>query len=152
MIRVRDIAVFSDEPYDQMVWRGRHQRYLHSRYVRAMRGAYTFSKSYSMSGWRLGFAVSSPTVIEQFSTLLNTSLSCVAPLAQLAGAAALEHDTAERDRPMRLFQGKVELLVRGLNQSKASAAWSRPRRFTPFRRWRPSATVCESRRRDWPCT
>jgi len=78
--------------------------------------AYTFSKSYSMSGWRVGFAVASPAVVDMFSTLLNTSMSCVAPLAQLAAAAALTHDTHERDRTMKLFHRKVELLFRGLNR------------------------------------
>ncbi|HEV3021634.1 MAG TPA: aminotransferase class I/II-fold pyridoxal phosphate-dependent enzyme [Pirellulales bacterium] len=116
-VRGRDVAVFSDEPYDQMVWRGRHRTLLSQPgMMRQCVAAYTFSKSYSMSGWRLGFAVACPEVVERFSTLLNTSLSCVAPLVQLAGAAALDHDAGERDRTMRLFQGKVELLARGLNQ------------------------------------
>jgi aspartate aminotransferase len=116
-VRGRDVAVFSDEPYDQMVWRGRHHTLLSQPGMMAhCVAAYTFSKSYSMSGWRLGFAVARPETVELFSTLLNTSLSCVAPLVQLAGAAALDHDAAERDRTMRLFQGKVELLARGLNR------------------------------------
>jgi aspartate aminotransferase len=55
-------------------------------------------------------------VVELFSTLLNTSLSCVAPFVQLAAAAALAHDGPERDRAMQLFRGKVALLARGLNE------------------------------------
>ncbi|HUY35446.1 MAG TPA: aminotransferase class I/II-fold pyridoxal phosphate-dependent enzyme [Pirellulales bacterium] len=117
LIRGRDVAVFSDEPYDQMVWRGRHRTLLEQpEMLEQCVAAYTFSKSYSMSGWRLGFAVASPAVVELFSTLLNTSLSCVAPLAQMAGAAALTRDTPERDRTMKLFHRKVELLALGLNR------------------------------------
>jgi len=117
LVRGRDVAVFSDEPYDQMVWRGRHQTLLaQPGMLQQCVAAYTFSKSYSMSGWRVGFAVASPAVVDMFSTLLNTSLSCVAPLAQLAAAAALTHDTHERDRTMKLFHRKVELLFRGLNR------------------------------------
>ena len=56
--------------------------------------AYTFSKSYSMSGWRLGYAVAHPDVIEAIGKMINTSLSCAPPLVQLAGQAALEHDAA----------------------------------------------------------
>jgi aspartate aminotransferase len=78
--------------------------------------AYTFSKSYSMSGWRLGFAVSSPAIIDIFSKLLNTSLSCVPTMVQLAGAAALENDQVERDQTMQLFRHKVEALTSGLNR------------------------------------
>ncbi|HUY91575.1 MAG TPA: pyridoxal phosphate-dependent aminotransferase [Pirellulales bacterium] len=117
LLRGRDIAVFSDEPYDQMVWRGRHHSILAQpgMFEQAV-AAYTFSKSYSMSGWRVGFAVSSPATTELFGTLLNTSLSCVAPLAQLAAAAALKSDREERDRTMRLFYRKVDLMAAGLNR------------------------------------
>jgi aspartate aminotransferase len=117
LIRGRDVVVFSDEPYDQMVWQGKHHSLLVERdMLEQCVAAYTFSKSYSMSGWRLGFAVSSPAVIEIFAKLLNTSLSCVPPLVQLAGVAALERDTAERDQVMQLFRAKVELLAAGLDK------------------------------------
>jgi aspartate aminotransferase len=117
LLRGRDVAVFSDEPYDQMVWNGKHHSLLaQPQMMEQAVAAYTFSKSYSMSGWRVGFAVTSPQWVELFSTLLNTSLSCVAPLAQLAGAAALRHDAAERDETMRQFHAKVQLLARGLDQ------------------------------------
>jgi aspartate aminotransferase len=112
MVRGRDVAVFSDEPYDQMVWRGKHRSILeHDGMLDQCVAAYTFSKSYSMSGWRLGFAVASPDIVEIFSKLLNTTLSCVPPLVQLAGAAALEHDDAERNTTMQKFRRKVELLT-----------------------------------------
>lgn len=117
LVRGRDVAVFSDEPYDQMVWRGRHHTPLaQPDMLEQCVAAYTFSKSYSMSGWRVGFAVASPTTVELFATLLNTSLSCVAPLAQLAAAAALDHDGDERDRTMKLFHDKVERMAAGLNR------------------------------------
>src|SRR5207247_4506878 len=44
----------------------------------------------------------------------NTSLSCVPPLVQLAGQAALEKDAAERDEVMQRFHKKVQLLVEDL--------------------------------------
>lgn len=117
LVRGRDVAVFSDEPYDQMVWQGQHHSLLaQPEMLQQAVAAYTFSKSYSMSGWRVGFAVTSPELVQLFSTLLNTSLSCVAPLAQLAGAAALRHDAAEREQAMQAFRGKVQLLARGLDQ------------------------------------
>jgi aspartate aminotransferase len=48
--------------------------------------------------------------------MINTSLSCVTPIAQLAGAAALRQDAAERDETMLRFKKKVELLVAALKQ------------------------------------
>jgi len=59
--------------------------------------AYTFSKSYSMSGWRIGFAVAHTKVVESIGKLINTTASCSPPLAQWAAQAALEHDAATRD-------------------------------------------------------
>jgi aspartate aminotransferase len=117
LVRGSGVMVFSDEPYDQMVWQGRHQSLLEQPdMLDQCVAAYTFSKSYSMSGWRLGFAVAHSEVIDVLARLLNTSLSCVPPFVQLAGAAALEHDQAERDEAMQRFRGKVELLAAGLNQ------------------------------------
>ena len=61
--------------------------------------AYTFSKSYSMSGWRLGFAVASAPIADAIGKMINTTLSCTPPLVQLAGTGgAARSDTAERDR------------------------------------------------------
>ncbi len=117
LVRGRDVAVFSDEPYDRMVWRGRHHT------IAALPGmlqqcvaAYTFSKSYSMSGWRLGYAVTGPEIAEMIAKLINTSLSCTPPLAQLAGVAALKHDDAESRQTMQRFREKVQILVDGLNR------------------------------------
>lgn len=116
LIRGRDIVVFSDEPYDQMVWQGKHLSILsQSGMLDQCVGAYTFSKSFSMSGWRLGFAVASETTIKVLGTLTNTALSCVPPFTQLAGIAAMQDDLAERDRQMDCFRGKVVLLVDALN-------------------------------------
>jgi aspartate aminotransferase len=76
--------------------------------------AYTFSKSYSMSGWRIGFAVAHPEVVEAMGKLINTTASCSPPLAQWAAQAALEHDAAVRDEYMERFRRKVERLCAGL--------------------------------------
>ena len=117
LIRGEQIAVFSDEPYCHMVWKGRH----HS--VMAQPGmldqgvaAFTFSKSYSMGGWRLGFAVSSATTAESLGAMVNTTLSCTPPFVQIAGKAAVEMGRSERDAVMNQFRTKVMLLTEGLNR------------------------------------
>jgi aspartate aminotransferase len=76
--------------------------------------AYTFSKSYSMSGWRIGFAVAHPEVVTAIGKLINTSMSCSPPFVQLAAAAALNHDLAQREDYMDRFRRKVHLLSDGL--------------------------------------
>ncbi|MBI1902056.1 MAG: pyridoxal phosphate-dependent aminotransferase, partial [Planctomycetia bacterium] len=117
LIRGRDVIVFSDEPYNHMVWRGKHRSLLQQpEMLSQCVSAYTFSKSYSMSGWRLGFAVSSRENAEAIAKVINVTLSCVPPLVQLAGAAALCHDTGERDSQMAQFAERVRALTAGLNR------------------------------------
>lgn len=116
LIRGRDVAVFSDEPYDCMVWSGQHRSLLSQPgMLEQTVSAYTFSKSFSMSGWRLGYAVCSTETVKGFDLLTNTALSCVPPFTQVAGIAALQRGREYRDERMRDFRRKVELLVEGLN-------------------------------------
>jgi aspartate aminotransferase len=117
LVRGRDVAIFSDEPYCHMVWQGSHRSLLSQPGMLAQSvAAYTFSKSYSMSGWRLGFAVASVEVAEIIGKMINTTLSCTPPIVQLAGTAALKRDRAERDEAMLKFREKVVLLTQGLNR------------------------------------
>jgi aspartate aminotransferase len=117
LVRGRDVAVFSDEPYDRMVWRGRHHSLLEIRgMLEQTVAAYTFSKSFSMSGWRLGFAVSSPAIVDVLGKLTNSALSCVPPFTQMAGVAAMRDELDYSDATMQKFRKKVELLVAGLNK------------------------------------
>ncbi len=117
LIRGKNIAVFSDEPYNHMAWTGEHRTILSEpeMFSQAI-AAYTFSKSYSMSGWRLGYAVASEENSRLLGNLINASLSCVPPFVQLAGAAALLKDNEERDQNMQKFREKVELLAAGLDR------------------------------------
>ena len=119
LVRGSDVMIFSDEPYCHMVW-GEHARH-HS--IASLPGmldhtlaAYTFSKSYSMSGWRIGFAVGPVPLVEAVGKLINTTASCSPPFVQKAAQAALEHDLETRELYMARFQRKVERLSAGLAQ------------------------------------
>jgi aspartate aminotransferase len=115
VVRGTDVMVFSDEPYCHMIWRGRHESILSrpGMFDQAV-AAYTFSKSYSMSGWRVGFAVAHPDVAGAIGKLINTTASCSPPFVQRAALAALEQDAATRDEYMARFGRKVERLSAGL--------------------------------------
>jgi aspartate aminotransferase len=117
LVRGTNLAVFSDEPYCHMVWEGTHHSLLaEPGMMDHVVSAFTFSKSYSMSGWRCGYAVTSPRYADLIGKMINTSLSCAPPFVQLGGKAALEHDSAERDDAMHKFHAKVKLLVRELKK------------------------------------
>jgi aspartate aminotransferase len=116
-----------------MVWRGRHRTLLElPGMMDQVMAAYTFSKSYSMSGWRVGYAVTNPRLAEVIGKLINTSLSCVPPVVQLAGQAALEHDAVERDEVMQKFHRKVDLLVAALRKVDGVKVLQPPATFYVF--------------------
>ena len=141
LVRGTGVAVFSDEPYCHMVWNGGHHSILaESGMLENAVAAYTFSKSYSMSGWRLGFAVAAPAVADAMGKMINTSLSCVPPFVQLAGKAALEHDADERIDAMRQFRRKVERLVTELRQVDGVTVEMPPATFYVFPDVRP---ICD---------
>ncbi len=113
----RNVAVFSDEPYDRMVWNGQHRSLLEiPGMLEHTVAVYTFSKSYSMSGWRVGYAIGARAVVEMIGQLINTTLSCTPPIVQVAAKAALEQDEEESLQQMEHFRRKVELLVKGLSK------------------------------------
>ncbi len=116
VVQGTDLMVFSDEPYAHMVWSGRHESIMtEPGMIDHVVSAFTFSKSYSMSGWRIGFAVAHPDVVEAMGKLINTTASCSPPFVQQAALAALEHDREARDADMSKFRRKVERLVAGLH-------------------------------------
>ncbi len=117
LIRGTDVMLMSDEPYAHMVWEGRHHSILEcSGMIDQAVAVFTFSKSYSMSGYRVGFGITRPDYAELIGKLINTSLSCVPPITQLAAQAGLDFDMKERDETMLKFKKKVEILVAALKK------------------------------------
>jgi aspartate/methionine/tyrosine aminotransferase len=74
-----------------------------------------FSKSYAMTGWRLGFGVMPPGLAEHVTRLMVNSASCTASFVQLAGIAALQGDRTPVARMVAEFKRRRDLFVDGLN-------------------------------------
>jgi aspartate/methionine/tyrosine aminotransferase len=75
-----------------------------------------FSKSYAMTGWRLGYGVMPPPLAEHFTRLMTNSVSCTATFVQQAGLAALEGDDTPVRTMVEEFRRRRDLLVDGLNR------------------------------------
>src|SRR6266567_3875225 len=111
-----DLWVISDEVYGQVRYDGRRDS------IAALPGMAErtvivdgFSKGYSMTGWRLGYAVVPASLTDAMTTLVINNVSCTATFVQYAGIAAL---TGPQDAVTRMVAGlgaKRDLLVRGLN-------------------------------------
>ncbi|PYO57619.1 MAG: aspartate aminotransferase [Candidatus Rokuibacteriota bacterium] len=107
-----------------------------------------FSKSYAMTGWRLGYGVMPEVLAEHVTRLMVNSNSCTASFTQLAGIAALQGDQTPVARMVAEFRRRRDLIVEGLN-GLPGVSCGRPRgafyvfpNVTALRR--PSAEVAEA--------
>ena len=115
----RDIMVLSDEIYSRLQFEGEP----HS--IASVDGFKDrtiilsgFSKTYSMTGWRLGYGVMRADLATQFARLATNSTSCTATFTQIAGIQAVRGDQSEPEKMRREFQRRRDVFVGGLNQIK----------------------------------
>jgi aspartate/methionine/tyrosine aminotransferase len=112
-----DIAILSDEIYGQMTYDGAvHCSLLQFGAIRdrlvLLDG---WSKTYAMTGWRMGYAVWPDQLIDKARKLAVNCWSCVNAPAQFAGLAALEGPQDAVGAMMREFDKRRKLVVEGLN-------------------------------------
>src|SRR5439155_744650 len=111
------IPVLTDEIYRQFLYEGEFASIMNMRGMRDLTILLDgFSKSYAMTGWRLGYGVMPPKLVEHVSRLMVNSNSCTASFVQLAGIAALQGDQTPVVRMVAEFKRRRDLLVDGLNQ------------------------------------
>lgn len=112
-----DVAVMSDEIYSQMLYGGReHVSLLQYPEIRdrliLLDG---WSKTYAMTGWRLGFAVWPDAAVDHVTRLCINDHSCVNASAQFAGLAALTGPQDEAIEMVAQFDVRRQLIVDALN-------------------------------------
>ena len=119
LIGDRNILVLSDEIYCRLLFEGKH----HS--IASVPGLKErtiildgFSKTYAMTGWRLGYGVMRPDLAAQVSLLMTNSNSCTASFTQVAGVEALEGDQASVEKMRVEFQRRRDMFIPGLNRIK----------------------------------
>ncbi len=112
-----DIIVLSDEVYAHMLFEGEH---ISLGTLPGMRERTimleTFSKTYAMTGWRLGFIAAPAALAEPLAQLITNSVSCVPPFIQLAGAKGLLEDQSESRAMMDDFKRRRDIFIAGLNE------------------------------------
>jgi aspartate aminotransferase len=113
-----DLLVVSDEIYSQLVYGFEHVSPLSQPGMRErtvlMDG---LSKSYAMTGWRLGYAVAPPALAAKLDQLMINSSSCAAGFTQMAAVEALSAPESEHavHRMVKVFERRRDLVVDGLN-------------------------------------
>ncbi len=77
-----------------------------------------FSKTYAMTGWRMGYGVMRPDLATQIARLNTNSISCTASVTQVAGIEALRGDQSSVDKMNAEFKHRRDVFVAGLNKIK----------------------------------
>jgi aspartate/methionine/tyrosine aminotransferase len=113
----RDIMVLSDEIYSQLIFEGEH----HS--IMSLDGMKErtilldgFSKTYAMTGWRMGYGVMRVDLAMHISRLMTNSNSCTASFTQVAGIEALRGPQKSVDAMRDEFKKRRDVMVSGLNK------------------------------------
>lgn len=89
LARRHDVWLLSDECYDEVVHEGRMTSPAALARDGRVISAYSFSKTYAMTGWRLGYLTGARPLVETVTKVLESQSSCAPSLAQKAGEAAL---------------------------------------------------------------
>ncbi|MGA2413075.1 MAG: pyridoxal phosphate-dependent aminotransferase [Candidatus Sulfotelmatobacter sp.] len=115
----RNILVLSDEIYSRLLFGGEHFSILS---VPGMQERTIlldgFSKTYAMTGWRMGYGVMRPDLATHITRLMTNSNSCTASFTQMAGVEALHGDQSSVDHMCAEFKSRRDVFVAGLNKIK----------------------------------
>ncbi len=108
--------ILSDEVYSELLYDAEHDTIAsHQGLLERTILLDGFSKTYAMTGWRLGYAALPAPLVEPITRLLINSVSCTAPAVQLAGVAALTGPRDEVNAMLAEFRRRRDAVVKGLN-------------------------------------
>ncbi len=117
VVREKNILVLTDEVYKNIIYDGEHVS------IYSMPGMQEqtilldgFSKTYAMTGWRLGFGVMREDLAKKVEQLMINSNSCTATFSQYAAVEALKGPTDEVDAMVETFRKRRDFIVAGLNE------------------------------------
>ena len=114
-----DVLVFSDEVYSRIIYEGEHES------IASFPGMKEktiildgFSKTYAMTGWRLGYGVMRKDLAQKITQLMINSNSCTCAFTQIAGVEALKGPQDSVKEMVAEFKKRREIIVSGLNSIK----------------------------------
>ena len=116
VLRHPELTVLADEIYGRIVHDGEHVSIasfpgLAERTI-VLDG---FSKTYAMTGWRMGYAILPEPLVDPFGKLVINSVSCVSSFSQVAAVEALTGPQGDVDAMVREFRARRDIVVDGLN-------------------------------------
>ncbi len=128
-----DLIVLADEIYSELIYEGEHVS------IATMPGMADrtiildgFSKTFAMTGWRLGYGLMPRPLVESVNRLMVNSVSCTSMAVQRAGLAALTGPQDEVAAMREAFRTRRDLIVGGLNQISGISCLSPKGAFYAF--------------------
>ncbi len=113
-----DLYIISDEIYDRLTYEGKHTC------VPTLAGAYErtillngFSKAYAMTGWRIGYAASTPDIIEAMMKVHQYTMMCAPIMAQVAALEAIKNGYEDSAEMVEQYAQRRRVIVKGLNDA-----------------------------------
>jgi aspartate aminotransferase len=111
------VYVLSDEIYSRLIFEGEHFSIMSvpgfKERTILLDG---FSKTYAMTGWRMGYGVMRPDLAVHMARLMTNSTSCTASFTQIAGIEALKGDQSSVEKMSGEFKKRRDFFVAGLNK------------------------------------
>ncbi|MEO6970828.1 MAG: pyridoxal phosphate-dependent aminotransferase, partial [Chthoniobacterales bacterium] len=115
----RNIMILTDEIYSRLIFEGEHHSIMS---VDGMKERCIlldgFSKTYAMTGWRMGYGVMRADLATHIARLMTNSNSCTASFTQMAGIEALRGPQGSVEAMCAEFKKRRDIMVAGLNQIK----------------------------------
>jgi aspartate aminotransferase len=115
----RNIMVLSDEIYSRLIFEGEHRSIMS---IDGMKERTIlldgFSKTYAMTGWRMGYGVMRADLATHIARLMTNSNSCTASFTQIAGIEALRGPQKSVETMRAEFKKRRDVMVAGLNKIK----------------------------------
>jgi len=111
----KNIQVLSDEIYSRILYEGKHHSIaslpdMKERTI-ILDG---LSKTYAMTGWRIGYGVMNKSLAPHIARLMTNSNSCTASFTQRAAIEAITGDQSEVDKMVKEFKRRRDVIVKGL--------------------------------------
>ena len=115
----KNITILSDEIYSQFLYEGSHSSISNHKDLASKTIILDgFSKSYSMTGWRIGYGIFPKELIDPITKLITNSNSCTASFTQMAAIEALSGSQKSVQNMVKEFKTRRDLIVDGLNSIK----------------------------------
>ena len=129
----REIFVLTDEIYSRLIFEGAHHSLMSYEDMRdrtiLLDG---FSKTYAMTGWRMGYGVMRADLAQHVARLMTNSNSCTASFTQKAGVEAIRGDQSSVDRMNAEFKRRRDYFVERINKIKGFSCKSPKGAFYMF--------------------